>query len=79
MVKMAQNHQKITFFDFQSVYTQNVRNFALIPNFRLFLKKIAKMFSIKFRTDWSKIMEKLHGNEKFWRKQKTVQKPVEWN
>ena len=33
--KMAQNHQKMIFFDFQSVYTQNDRNFALILNFSL--------------------------------------------
>jgi hypothetical protein len=32
---MAQNHQKVPFFDFQSVYTQNVRNFALILNLSL--------------------------------------------
>ena len=30
--KMSQNHPKMTFFDFQSVYTQNDRNFALIMN-----------------------------------------------
>ena len=38
--KMAQNHQKMTFFDFQSVYTQNDRNFALILNLSLIFEKI---------------------------------------
>ena len=37
--KMAQKHPKMTFFDFQSVYTQNDRNFALILNLSFFLKK----------------------------------------
>ena len=37
--KMAQNHQKLTFFDFQSVYTQNDRNFALILNLSLIFEK----------------------------------------
>ena len=37
--KMAQNHQKMTFFDFQSVYTQNDRNFALILNLSLIFEK----------------------------------------
>ena len=42
--KMAQNHQKMTFFDFQSVYTQNDRNFPLIMNLSLiFEKKLTKM------------------------------------
>jgi hypothetical protein len=41
---MAQNHPKMTFFDFQSVYTQNDRNFALILNLSLiFEKKSTKM------------------------------------
>ena len=40
---MAQNHQKMSFFDFQSVYTQNDRNFALILNLSLiFFEKIDK-------------------------------------
>ena len=41
--KMAQNHQKVTFFDFQSVYTQNDRNFALILDFSLIFEKNAKI------------------------------------
>ena len=42
--KMAQNHQQMTFLDFQSVYTQNDRNFALILNFSLiFEEKKAKI------------------------------------
>ena len=36
---MAPNHHKVTFFDFQSVYTQNDRNFALILNFSLIFEK----------------------------------------
>ena len=37
--KIAQNHPKMTFFDFQSVYTQNDRNFALILNLSLIFEK----------------------------------------
>ena len=37
--KMAQNHPKMTFFDFQSVYTQNDRNFALIMNLSVIFEK----------------------------------------
>ena len=37
--KMAQKHPKMTFFDFQSVYTQNDRNFALILNLSVFFEK----------------------------------------
>ena len=40
---MAQNHQKMDFFDFQSVYTQNDRNFALILDFSLIFEKNAKI------------------------------------
>ena len=36
---MAQNHPKMTFFDFQSVYTQNDRNFPLIMNLSLIFEK----------------------------------------
>ena len=54
---MAQNHQKVTFFDFQGVYTQNDRNFALILNLSLiFEKKIAKI--AKNGQKWPKITKK---------------------
>ena len=54
---MSQNHQKVTFFDFQSDYTQNDRNFALMLNFSLiFEKKIAKI--AKNGQKWPKITTK---------------------
>ena len=52
--KIAQNHPKMTFFDFQSVYTQNDRNFALIPNFSLIFEKQSPKMA-KNGQKWPKI------------------------
>ena len=69
--QMSQNHPKMTFFDFQSVYTQNDRNFALIMNlsvvfFKKNLKKNSKFFFKKkfFRKKSKKIEKKIFFSKK---------------